>query len=28
MVRISIGAIPTERRHVDELWQAMQAAVL
>ena len=28
MVRVSIGAIPTERRHVEELWQAMQAAVL
>jgi aromatic-L-amino-acid decarboxylase len=28
MVRVSIGSIPTERRHVEELWQAMQAAVL
>jgi aromatic-L-amino-acid decarboxylase len=27
MVRVSIGAIATERRHVQELWQAMQAAV-
>jgi len=27
MVRVSIGSIPTERRHVDELWQAMQATV-
>jgi len=24
MVRISIGSIPTERRHVEELWQTMQ----
>lgn len=28
MVRVSIGSIPTERRHVEELWQAMQAAVV
>ncbi len=27
MVRVSIGALPTERRHVEELWAAMQAAV-
>ncbi len=27
MVRISIGALPTEREHVGKLWQAMQAAV-
>src|SRR5215831_21347790 len=27
MVRISIGAIPTEREHVDALWQAIQKAV-
>src|SRR5262249_24446009 len=27
MVRISIGAIPTEREHVEALWQAMQKAV-
>jgi aromatic-L-amino-acid/L-tryptophan decarboxylase len=26
MVRVSIGAIPTERKHVAELWQAMRAA--
>ncbi|HEX5071187.1 MAG TPA: aminotransferase class V-fold PLP-dependent enzyme [Vicinamibacterales bacterium] len=26
MVRVSIGSIPTERRHVEELWQAMQGA--
>jgi aromatic-L-amino-acid/L-tryptophan decarboxylase len=26
MVRISIGAIPTEREHVESLWQAMQQA--
>jgi aromatic-L-amino-acid decarboxylase len=26
MVRISIGAAPTERAHVDELWRAMQGA--
>jgi aromatic-L-amino-acid decarboxylase len=28
MVRVSIGSIPTERQHVEELWQAMQTAVL
>jgi aromatic-L-amino-acid decarboxylase len=28
MVRVSIGSLPTERRHVEELWQAMQAAVV
>jgi aromatic-L-amino-acid decarboxylase len=27
MVRISIGALPTERQHVEELWQAMQRSV-
>ncbi|MBL8728884.1 MAG: aspartate aminotransferase family protein [Planctomycetes bacterium] len=27
MVRVSIGALATERRHVDDLWQAMQRAV-
>jgi aromatic-L-amino-acid decarboxylase len=27
MVRISIGAIPTEREHVEALWQAIQKAV-
>lgn len=27
MVRVSIGSIPTERHHVDELWRAMQHAV-
>jgi glutamate/tyrosine decarboxylase-like PLP-dependent enzyme len=26
MVRVSIGAAPTERRHVEALWQAMQEA--
>ncbi|HEX6813237.1 MAG TPA: pyridoxal-dependent decarboxylase [Planctomycetota bacterium] len=26
-VRISIGALPTEREHVADLWQALQAAV-
>lgn len=26
-VRVSIGALPTEREHVVELWQALQAAV-
>jgi aromatic-L-amino-acid decarboxylase len=26
MVRVSVGAIPTERAHVESLWQAMQAA--
>jgi aromatic-L-amino-acid decarboxylase len=26
MVRVSIGALPTERRHVEELWSAMRAA--
>jgi aromatic-L-amino-acid decarboxylase len=24
MVRVSIGAIETERRHVEELWAAMR----
>ena len=28
MVRVSIGSIPTERHHVEELWQAMRNAVL
>jgi aromatic-L-amino-acid decarboxylase len=28
MVRVSIGALATERQHVAELWQAMQRAVL
>ena len=27
MVRISIGALPTEREHVEALWQAMQHSV-
>ncbi len=27
MVRVSIGALPTEREHVEELWTAMQLAV-
>jgi aromatic-L-amino-acid decarboxylase len=27
MVRVSIGALATERRHVEELWQAMRRAV-
>lgn len=27
MVRISIGALPTEREHVEQLWQAMRTAV-
>lgn len=27
MVRVSIGALATERHHVEELWQAMQRAV-
>jgi len=27
MVRVSIGSIPTERRHVEELWRAMRDAV-
>jgi hypothetical protein len=25
MVRVSIGAVTTERRHVEELWQVMLA---
>ena len=25
MVRVSIGALPTERQHVETLWQLMQA---
>ncbi|MDD0974001.1 DOPA decarboxylase [Pseudomonas fontis] len=28
MVRISIGALPTEREHVQRLWQRLQAVVL
>jgi aromatic-L-amino-acid decarboxylase len=27
MVRISVGALATEREHVDALWQVLQAAV-
>ncbi|MBP6716380.1 MAG: aspartate aminotransferase family protein, partial [Acidobacteria bacterium] len=27
MVRISIGAAPTERAHVEELWRALQQVV-
>ena len=27
MVRVSIGALPTERTHVEELWKAMRQAV-
>jgi aromatic-L-amino-acid/L-tryptophan decarboxylase len=27
MVRVSIGAIPTERMHVESLWAQMQSAV-
>jgi aromatic-L-amino-acid decarboxylase len=27
MVRVSIGAEPTERRHVEDLWQLMQRLV-
>jgi hypothetical protein len=26
MIRVSIGAEPTERRHVEALWSALQAA--
>jgi aromatic-L-amino-acid decarboxylase len=27
MVRVSVGALPTERAHVEELWRAMRTAV-
>lgn len=27
MVRVSLGALPTEREHVEQLWRAMRAAV-
>ena len=26
MIRVSIGAEPTERRHVEALWAALEAA--
>ena len=28
MVRVSIGALTTERSHVDQLWKVLQATVL